>query len=164
MTSSLTIRRLSFTVTLVVMWCALWGDISAANVVSGVALAVGALVVGFAAPTADGVRPLALAKLIVVVLADLAGSTVAVAKEVLTPTDYTEEAVIAVPFVPAARRHLMFLTIAITVTPGTAVVAIDRDVDVMYLHVLHESRRDDVVRHVDRLVELCCDALPKVAR
>jgi multicomponent Na+:H+ antiporter subunit E len=163
MIPSVTIRRLSFTVALVAMWCALWGELSAANIVSGVGLAVLAMVAGFAVPSADGVRFVALSKFLGLVAVDLAASTFAVANEVLTPTDYTDEAIIAVPFEPAARRHLMLLTIAITVTPGTAVVAIDRDIDVMYLHILHEARRADVVEHVDRLVALACQALPKVA-
>ena len=60
----------------------------------------------------------------------------------------------------AGRRHLLFLYIAITVTPGTAVVAGDREASTMYLHVLHGDRVDDVIEHVEVLAALVAQRLP----
>lgn len=156
--SDLTLRRVFVVALLVAGWCALWGSFSAANVASG--LLVGSAASFAGGPATGGVRLKPLIKLLWVVLVDLVESTGVVVREVLTPTDYTDEAIIAVPIDVEARRHLLFLYIAITVTPGTAVVAADDDATVLYLHVLHVDRRDQVIEHVDLLVALVTAALP----
>ncbi|MEZ5225178.1 MAG: Na+/H+ antiporter subunit E [Acidimicrobiales bacterium] len=83
---------------LILVWCALWGSFSFANVASGSVVAVVAAwpVLGQAS-LAERVRPVALLRLVGPVLADLATSTVHVAWEALTPTDHTQESVIEVP-------------------------------------------------------------------
>ena len=58
------------------------------------------------------------------------------------------------------RHHLLLLFVAITVTPGTAVVAAEADGSVLYLHVLDVDRRADVEAHTRGLAELACAALP----
>ena len=94
------------------------------------------------------------------VLVDLVVSTGAVAREILTPTDFTEEAIIAVEVPTSARRHLLLLLVAITVTPGTAVVDTDGERGTLYLHLLHCDRRAAVTAHIDRLAALAGAALP----
>ncbi|MFK7917989.1 MAG: Na+/H+ antiporter subunit E [Ilumatobacter sp.] len=157
----LTLRRAFVVVLLVAAWCALWGSFSVANLASG--LLVGSAASFAGGPATGRVRLKPLAKLMWVVLVDLVESTGVVVREVLTPTDYTDEAIIAVPIDVEARRHLLFLYIAITVTPGTAVVAADDNATVLYLHVLHVDRRDMVAEHVDLLVSLVSEALPPLA-
>ncbi len=154
----MSVRRAATVIALTAAWCALWGNVSAANVLSGVLVSSVASFTGSRAP--GGVRLVPLLRLLWVVAIDLAVSTAVVVREVLTPTDYTEEAIIAVPVPVEARAHLLFLYIAITVTPGTAVVAGDDDASVIYLHVLHDDRRDDVVEHVELLVSLVNRAFP----
>ena len=83
-----------------------------------------------------------------------------VALEVLTPTDRTDEAIVAVPLPTESRRHLLLLIVAVTVTPGTAVIDADPDTGTLYLHLLHSDRRDATVAHVEELAELACKALP----
>jgi len=158
----LTVRRLLTVVLLTIAWCALWGSISWANVLSGavvgsVALSVG---VGARASGRGGVRVGAMMRLVAVVAVDMVVSTFTVVREVLTPTDHTAEAIIAVPISAPAKHHLLLLFVAITVTPGTAVVAAEADGSVLYLHVLHGDQRDAVDQHVRRLAELACAALP----
>ncbi len=158
----ISVRRVAVIVALTAAWCALWRSASAANVLSG--LVVSSVASGAGVNAASGVRLLPLLRLFWVVSVDLAVSTAVVVREVLTPTDYTDEAIIAVPIPVSARRHLLFLYIAITVTPGTAVVAGDDDREdgtaLIYLHVLHDDRRDDVVEHVELLVSLVTRAFP----
>lgn len=156
--SDLTLRRAFVVALLVAAWCALWGSLSVANVASGLLIGSAASFAG--GPATGGVRLKPLIRLLWVVLVDLVESTGVVVREVLTPTDYTDEAIIAVPIDVEARRHLLFLYIAITVTPGTAVVAADGDATVLYLHVLHVDRRSLVIEHVDLLVSLVTAALP----
>jgi multicomponent Na+:H+ antiporter subunit E len=85
---------------------------------------------------------------------------VSVAWEILTPTDYTDEAIIAVDTQVESRSHLLMLVVAITVTPGTAVVDTDADTGRLYLHLLHAEKADAIVAHVQRLADLACRALP----
>ena len=153
-------RRLLSTVMLALAWCALWGSISVANAASG-------LVVGFLASArlvgtdgTGGIRVKPLLHFGALVAIDLAQSTVSVAREILTPTDYTEEGIVAVDVPPGTRAHLLLLIVAVTVTPGTAVVDADPDTGRLYLHLLHLDRAEDTVEHVLELAELACRALP----
>lgn len=151
---------------LVFAWCALWGGISVANLASGVVVSsavvwAGATNRSVRVPTLrGGVDPVALARLCRLVAWDLAKSTVYVVWEVLTSTDHTDEAVIEVEIPEEARRHLLLLVIGITVTPGTAVVDADADTGILRLHLLHQSRQDDVEAGATRLAQLACAAFP----
>lgn len=164
-TRVLSVRRVASVVVLTSAWCALWGSVSAANVASGLLVSVAASFAG--ANTRSSIRLVPMLRLLWIVFVDLVVSTGVVVREVLTPTDHTEEAIIAVPVPVEARGHLLFLYIAITVTPGTAVVAGDGDhpdgASIIYLHVLHDDRRDAVVEHVELLVSLVNRAFPSAA-
>lgn len=153
-------RKLLTIIGLVAAWCALWGSASAANLLSGTAIAVAVLSLDIGTPARGGVRVRPLITFGGVVALDLVLSTVNVAREVLTPTDYTEESVVAVPLPIESRRHLLLLVVAVTVTPGTAVVDTDPDTGTLYLHLLHHDRREEIVAHVERLASLACAALP----
>lgn len=153
--------RRSLTIALLVgAWCALWGALSVANVLSGTLIAVAATVFSGVDRHAGGLRIIPLLHFVWLVAIDLVVSTLQVAWEILTPTDYTDEAIIAVDAPLGARSHFLMLVVAITVTPGTAVVDGDADTGRLYLHVLHADKADDIVRHVHRLADLACRALP----
>ncbi|MEM7325144.1 MAG: Na+/H+ antiporter subunit E [Actinomycetota bacterium] len=160
MSTALRPRRLVNVAMLTGVWCGLWQDISAANLLAGALIGFVATWPGIGPPALGGVRPIPLIILGLVVLKDLVRSTVSVASEILTPTDHTEEAVVAVQVPPEGRDHLLLLTIAITLTPGTAVVDTDPDTGTLYLHLLHQDKRDETVIHTKRLVNLACAALP----
>jgi len=153
-------RRLLTIGGLVAAWCALWGSVSAGNILSGTALAVLAVALGIGTPVSGGLRIGPLLKFVGLVGLDLVMSTTNVAREILTPTDYTDESIIAVQLPAESRRHLLLLVVAVTVTPGTAVVDTDPDTGTLYLHLLHHDRRQATVAHVDRLTRLACAALP----
>ena len=152
------LRRLVTVALLTAAWCSLWGSVSAANVLSGVIVSSVASLAG--SNVSGGVKLIPMLRLTWLVLVDLVVSTGVVVREVLTPTDYTDEAIIAVPISISSQPHLLFLYIAITVTPGTAVVAGDDSKSTIYLHVLHGDRRHDVVEHVELLVSLVSRAFP----
>jgi multicomponent Na+:H+ antiporter subunit E len=155
-----TVRRLLTMALLVVAWCALWGELSVANVLSGALVAAAATVFAGVDRAAGGLRVVPLVHFVWLVAVDLVVSTLQVAWEILTPTDYTDEAVIAVDTRIDARAHFLMLVVAITVTPGTAVVDADVDTGRFYLHVLHAEKAPEIERHVQRLAELACRALP----
>ncbi len=154
------VRRLLTVVGLTLAWCALWGSISVANVASGLAVSFVALLLGVGGSGRGGVRIVPLLQFTWLVAVDLVGSTITVVREVLTPTDHTEEGIIAIPLPPGSSDHLLLLFVAITVTPGTAVVAADPERSILYLHVLHCDRRRFVVEHVHELADLAVRALP----
>jgi multicomponent Na+:H+ antiporter subunit E len=160
MRRALTIRRVMTVVGLVFTWCALWGELSVANLASGTLVAVGVLALGVGPPGEGGVRPAALGRFVVFVALDLVRSTAGVVWEVLTPTDRTEEAVIGVNVSVDTSAHLLLMIVAVTLTPGTAVIDADSDRGVLYLHLLHADRADGVIAHVERLADLACQALP----
>lgn len=153
-------RRLLVTVLVTATWCALWADLSIANIASGILIGVVITSAGIGTEVRGSIRVVPLAQLGWLVLLDLVASTVSVAREVLTPTDYTEEGIIAVRLPVDSRRHLLLLTVAITVTPGTAVVDVDPDTSTFYLHLLHIDKRDEVAAHAIELAELACRGLP----
>lgn len=153
-------RRLATIVALTLVWCGLWGEISAGNVLAGVAIAIGVTAIGVGTPGTGGVRPVPLLHLIALVFADLARSSINVAAEIITPTDTTDESIIAVEVPLPSRDHLLMLVVAVTLTPGTAVVDVDPDNGTLYLHLLHDIRREATIEHVQQLARLACDALP----
>lgn len=158
--SLLTVRRLLTVAGLVLAWCALWGSFSLANLLSGTLVGVLALAVGVGGSGRGGVRVGPMLRLAGIVALDMVMSTVTVARVVLRPGVRTEEGIIAVPIPAPAKHHLLLLFVAITVTPGTAVVAAESDGSVLYLHVLDADRRDAVEAHVQQLAKLACEALP----
>lgn len=154
------LRRMIMMSALVVTWCVLWGDVSAANVLSGVLLAVVLTAPGLGGALSGGVRVVPLLQLSWVVLVDLVRSTVKVAREILTPGDQSSESIVAVSVPPQARRHMLFFTAAITLTPGTVVVDVDVDAGTLFVHLLHDTGAAANRAHVQRLAELTCAAFP----
>ncbi len=153
-------RRLFTVGLLVAAWCALWGSVTIANLVSGTLVAFGATLFAGVDPGAGRMRVLPLLHFTWLVLVDLVVSTVHVAWEILTPTDHTDEAIIAVDTDIGARAHFLMLVIAITVTPGTAVIDGDDDTGRLYLHLLHADKAPEIEQHVRQLAQLACRALP----
>lgn len=159
-----TLRRLVTMASLVFAWCALWGEVSVANLASGVLLAAAVSFPSIATPGVGRVRLWPLLQFGALVAKDLVVSTAQLAWDIVTPTDHSDEAIIAVAVPSEARAHLLLLVTAITVTPGTAVVDADPDTGTLYLHLLYSSQSDEVTAHVNQLAELASRALPVTAR
>jgi multicomponent Na+:H+ antiporter subunit E len=153
-------RMLLAIAVLVIAWCGLWEAFSIANVLSGIIVAVIALVIAGASPAGRTVHFGALFQLVWLVLVDLVRSTAQVVWEILTPADYTDEIIIGIDTRADSSAHLLLLTVSITLTPGTAIVDIDVDTGRLYLHLLHADAAPQVTKHVERLAELACRAFP----
>jgi multicomponent Na+:H+ antiporter subunit E len=153
-------RRLLTVALLVMAWCALWGSVSAANILSGTLIAVAATIFSGVDRNTGGLHLVPLLHFVWLVGVDLVVSTASVAWEILTPTDYTDEAIIAVDTNVESRSHFLMLVVAITVTPGTAVIDSDGDTGRLYLHLLHAEKAPEIEQHVRHLAELACRALP----
>ena len=164
MTRTIRPRRLLTLAALTLGWCGLWGEVTFANVVAGLAVAIGITLAGVGTEGRGGIRPVQLMRLLWVIAADLVKSTISVAAEIITPTDRTDECIVAVNVAPESRHHLLLVIVAITLTPGTAVVDADPETGTLYLHLLHDSRRSETVEHVKKLARLACEALPVTKR
>lgn len=161
--SLFTVRRLVTIAGMVFAWCALWGTVSVANILSGVLVSLVVLASGVGPSGQGGIRLGPLLRFGLLVFVDLVKSSFTVAWEILTPTDYTEEAIIAVDAPVDTRHHLLLLVVAVTVTPGTAVIDTDPDNGRLYIHLLHANKADEIRAHVLELSELACRALPMQA-
>lgn len=160
MTLRPTLRRVVTIAGLAFAWCALWGEVTPANLVSGLVVASIVVGIGVGTPGRGGIRLRPLLRFSAHVVADMVTSTLSVAREILTPEDRTDEAIVAVPVPTEARSHLLLLIVAVTVTPGTAVVDADPDTGTLFLHLLHAERRDATTAHVQMLADLASRALP----
>ena len=136
---------------MVVLWCSLWGNWSVANVLSGLAIVTVARSAGLV-PEVPALRFVPLMRLLAVVFVDLVRSTWVVASEVLTPTDSTDETLVRVDVDVTEGVQRFVIVVAITLTPGTAVVGVEEGC--VEVHLLHRERRDELVEHVHELTEL----------
>lgn len=127
---------------LTVVWVGLWGDLTAANVLAGLAVSV-ALLVALPLPTtraAGRVRPLAGVRLAGRFAADLVTANVVVAWQVLrVATGWgppLRQGVVGYPMRTRSDRLVTTVANMISLTPGTLTVEIDRDNAVIYVHSL----------------------------
>jgi multicomponent Na+:H+ antiporter subunit E len=146
---------------LVVMWVLLWGDITPANVLSGIVIALALVVVFPPADTNDDpivVRPIAAVSFLVWFLWALVVTNVAVAQEVLLPSGRSKirTGVVAVQLRTRSGRLATIVANAITLTPGTLTIDARGRPAVLFVHVLSfesvEATRGDVADLERRVV------------
>ena len=121
---------------LTILWVALWGEISWGNVLGGIAIAL----VVVASSRLDRVslrptqvRPLWAVAYVATVAWQLVVSNVRLALEVLTPSDGTRTAIVAVPIRGGSDAVVNLVANSITLTPGTMTVDVRR----------HDAERDE---------------------
>lgn len=135
---------------LTLVWVGLWGSPTPANVLGGIA--VGVAVVGLlplsAVPSHGLVRPVALLRFVVFFAFDLLRASTKVAAQVLRPRLQLRQAVVAVPVRGASDRLLTLLANAISLTPGTLTLEVDRPRSTLYVHVLDVGSGPDAVEQV----------------
>jgi multicomponent Na+:H+ antiporter subunit E len=135
---------------LTVVWVGLWGSVTPANVLGGLAVGAGVVVL---LPLTDlppqgHVRPLALLRFLGFFAADLVRASLRVVALVLRPRLRMRQAVIAVPVRGASDRLLTLLANAISLTPGTLTLEVDRPKSTLYVHVLDVGGGPDAVERV----------------
>ena len=123
---------------LLVLWVALWGELSVANVASG-AVAVALVTWMFAerSQVTHMVRPLNALRLVMFVGRSLVTSSARVARAVVFPTP--ERTATSVQRVALERGSVFVAAIvanAITLTPGTMTLELDPDALELQVHVL----------------------------
>lgn len=163
----MTVNRLLRVLVLAAIWVALWGEVSAANVVWGLVVAV-AVVLAF--PSLDGengngIRPVAAVVFFARFVVMLVQSTWSVVVAVLRPKLALEQAIVAVPLRTDDPVIVTMVANGITLTPGTLTVDLGPDPGpgegrVLYVHALSLTSREDVVAGAHELEDLALAAFP----
>lgn len=138
----------------VLVWVALWGDLSIANVVWGAVL--GGLTVALVPVRHMAhrvpIRPWQIVRFIGVFLGALVKASAVVAWEVVSPTNRINEAIVAVDLRTTSPGLMTLIGNMVSLTPGTLTLEVRRDPPTLYIHVLHlrgiEEVRDGV-RHFE---------------
>ena len=154
-------RRFATYITLlVVLWLLAWGDVSVANLISGVAVAV-VLLVAFPPRRGSGARwrLLGVLRLVVYVLGQLVVSNALVAREILSRRSRVRTGVLAYPVPGGSDELLALIANVIGLTPGTMTVEATRDPAVLYVHFLLLNDVEEARTSVARLEKLCRNAL-----
>jgi len=143
---------------LVVFWFLAWGEVSLANLVTGIAAAAALLVVfppRRRSSTPDGFSPLGAAKLAVYILGQLVPSNLLVAREILAPRSRIRSGVIEHQLRHPSDEALNLMAHVIALTPGTMTVEADRDAGVLTVHFLlldDVGRARAAMERIDELV------------
>ncbi len=129
--------RLVRLVVLTAVWVALWSDLTAANLVSGVVVA-GLIIAAFDTwrPGRFVVRPVAVLKLAGYVGYQLAVSSLVVARTVVAPRRRIRTGIVAVPLRGCSDAVATLIADAITLTPGTLTLEVRRAPLTLYVHAL----------------------------
>jgi multicomponent Na+:H+ antiporter subunit E len=137
---------------LTAVWVGLWGSVTAANVLGGLAVAV-VLVLLLPLPSGGGhgvVHPAALLRFGARFLVDLVVSSAQVATLVLRPRLALRQGVVAVPVPGASEGLLTLLGNAISLTPGTLTLDVDLPSSTLYVHALEVGVGPDGVDDLRR--------------
>ncbi|MEU7765862.1 Na+/H+ antiporter subunit E [Nocardia sp. NPDC049190] len=136
-----TIVRFAILVWLAVVYVALWGDLSVANLVAG--LAVGALIMLALplprVPVSGRLNPLPLVELVVVSAYYALESSLQVAWFAVRPAQLPVSGVLRVYLSTRSDLVLVLCTDLLNLIPGTMVLEIDRERCVVYVHVFDVS-------------------------
>ncbi|WP_442941895.1 Na+/H+ antiporter subunit E [Nocardia sp. NBC_00416] len=142
------ILRVGVLIWLAVVWVALWGRISIANVLAG--LAVGAAIMVTLPlpriPVSGQLRLLPLVKLVGVSIYYALESSLQVAWFALRPGPPPVSGVLRVRFAFRSDLVLVLCTNLLNLIPGTMVLEIDRQQCVVYVHVIDISSEKAVAK------------------
>lgn len=145
---------------LMLVWILLWGTFSAANILSGllIALLITVLLPLPRVPVEGRVRPLALLRLVLYVAAQLVVSSAQVAWLAIKPGPPPATAVLRAHLAVKSDLVLALAVGVLTLIPGSVVLEIDQRRRLIYLHVLDVGSQKAVesfyrqVKTVERLM------------
>jgi multicomponent Na+:H+ antiporter subunit E len=147
-------------VALTVLWVLLWGDLSVANILSGLAIAVGVVVLF---PTGDRhrraiARPVPTLRLFGVIAREMVVSNAALTRDVLSRRPRIAAGVVDCPLSCTSAWVGALVANIIALSPGTMAVDVDVDEQILRIHVLRLTDPDDTRRYVAGLEALVVHA------
>lgn len=162
------VLRVGVLIWLAVVWVALWGQVSTANVLAG--LAVGAIIMVTLPlpriPVRGRLRLLPLLKLVAVSVYYGLESSLQLAWFALRPGPPPVSGVLKVQFAFRSDLVLVLCTNLLNLIPGTMVLEIDREQCVVYVHVIDVGSEKAVAkfyRTIRVLEQLLIDAFQRRA-
>lgn len=146
---------------LVVLWLLAWGQITVANVLSGVAVAT-LLLLAF--PLVAGgrhtrVNPVGVLQLIGYVVVQLVTSNVVMTREILRRRPNIRPGVLAHRLRSPSEELVTLMTSVIALSPGTMTADVDPDSTTIYVHFLLLRDLDAARASLDRLERLASQAI-----
>lgn len=157
---------LGVVVYLVAIWILLWGDLSLANVASGVVVAVVLLAVfptGQRSRPRHPIRPWPALRLALYFVGQLLRSNLLLSRQVLSPWSRVHTGIVGVPVVACSDTVLALIANITALTPGTMAVEVIREPATIYIHVLRLRDVEQVRAEVARLNALAVRALGSAA-
>ncbi|MGX9789424.1 Na+/H+ antiporter subunit E [Mycobacterium sp. MMS18-G62] len=153
---------------LILVWMLLWGTVSVANVVSGLAIAVmiTVLLPLPAVPVEGRVHPVSLLVLIAVVAYELVMSSMHVVWLAIRPGSPPRSAVLRAHLDIKSDLVLALAVNILTLTPGSIVLEIDQVRRMIYVHVIDVGSQkavDRFYRQVSRIERLLVSTFERTA-
>lgn len=142
---------------LVGLWLLAWGEVSLANVVSGVAVAGGLLVAfppGRRTSGGLGLSAAGAGRLAVYVLVQLVNSNVVMAGQILRPRPDIRPGVLSHRLRRPSEEIVTVMTSVIALSPGTMTVDVDADSTTIYVHFFLLRDIEDARTSLRRLEDL----------
>ncbi len=155
-------RRVIVVLWSIVVWCALWSDLSVANVLWG---AVAGVVAMTLIPLHDRQRTVTASPLGVLAYAGYAAwalvkSSAVVAWEVVTPRNRINQGIVAVPLRTDSVPLATLIANTVSLTPGTLTLEIRHDPLTLYVHIMHLKSIEDVRAEIGVLEDYAMRAFP----
>jgi multicomponent Na+:H+ antiporter subunit E len=151
---------------LIVTWIALWGELSVANLLSGVVVA---FLIMFLFPSITDahhrVHPVGAVKFVALLLRDLVTSSWTVVITVLRPTpERLTTKVVAVQLATTSALIASLVANSLTLTPGTMTVGIDEETFTLKVHILGEIDEVEFIQQVRALEQRLSRAVTVIAQ
>lgn len=151
---------------LIVTWIALWGELSVANLLSGVVVA---FLIMFLFPSITDahhrVHLVGAVKFVARLLRDLVTSSWTVVVTVLRPTpERLTTKVVAVQLATTSALIASLVANSLTLTPGTMTVGIDEETFTLKVHILGEIDEVEFIQQVRALEQRLSRAVTVIAQ
>jgi multicomponent Na+:H+ antiporter subunit E len=145
---------------LLAIWLLLWGEVTVANVLSGlVTVAVVLAVVPDVRAGADlAVRPVWALRFLVRVVTGTVRANLVVTREILTRGSGLHTGIVAVPMPGCSDSLLTVMANVLALAPGTMPIEVTRTPPVVYVHVLHLHDVEQARREMGELAALAVRA------
>jgi multicomponent Na+:H+ antiporter subunit E len=131
-------NRFAMFVTLVGIWVLLWDDVSVLSIASGLLVALIVTRVFYLPPVefSNRVNPWYVLLFLLRLLTDIVIASVRVSWQILTLPVPVHNAIVAVHLRSRSEGMLVWTTEAVSLVPGSLVIDVDPQRNVLYLHVL----------------------------
>ncbi|WP_105033413.1 Na+/H+ antiporter subunit E [Cryobacterium aureum] len=135
-------------IALIVLWMLLWGEFSWLNLLVGIVVGIVVTVVFYLVPVqlSGRVHPLHTVVFLVRLIADIVRASIDVAWLAVKPRLVMSNAILEIQLRTRSDLILTWTAVATSIVPGSIVVDIDRELSILYLHVLNMHSAGDIER------------------